>query len=71
MQMKWPASDPERPVYSARDFGSRQNLKGADILCVFQALQTAALSQKIRRRQKTGACLRMSRSGIVFAVVFL
>ena len=46
-----------RPVnyitYSARDFGPRQDLKDADILCGFQAFQTAALGQMIRRKPQT------------------
>ena len=37
-------------VDSAENFASRQDLKDADILCVFQVLQTAALGQKARRR---------------------
>ena len=41
---------------SARDFSSRQGLKSAGILYVFQAFQTAELAEKIRRSAKTQLC---------------
>jgi hypothetical protein len=33
----------------ARDFEPNESLKAADILCVFQGLQTEQLEQKIRQ----------------------
>ena len=45
-----------RQADSARDFSSRQGLKGAGILYVFQAFQTAELAEKIRRSAKTQLC---------------
>jgi len=37
----------------ARDFGAGKDLKGAGILCVFQAFQTAFLCRKIRWQPQT------------------
>ena len=45
-----------RQAASTRDFSSRQGLKGAGILCVFQAFQTAELAEKIRRSAKMQLC---------------
>ena len=38
---------------SPRDFSQRQDLKRAGILCVFRAVQSAALAEKIRRSAQT------------------
>ncbi|MBS7308136.1 MAG: hypothetical protein KIG27_00040, partial [Oscillospiraceae bacterium] len=38
------------------DFSSRQGLKSAGILYVFQAFQTTELAEKIRRSAKTQLC---------------
>ena len=42
-----------RQELMARDFGTDQGLKSADILCVFQRFQTAELGQKIRQQPPT------------------
>ena len=45
-----------RQAASTRDFSSRQGLKSAGILYVFQAFQTAELAEKIRRSAKMQLC---------------
>ena len=57
-----------RQANSTRDFSSRQGLKSAGILYVFQAFQTAGLAEKIRRSvqaQLRGVDLKKKIGGIV------
>ena len=46
-----------RQADSPRDFSSRQGMECAGILCVFQAFQTAALAEKIRRSAMTNCAV--------------